>query len=99
MRRSDRAIRSARQGPAPALQLQQALGPLLDGLEVEDPGAGEIAAGAVDLVVGEGAGVHGPDLVGDRGDGAVGLLGHRAGVDPEQPGTTSAESVMPPPTE
>ena len=38
---------------APALQLQEPLGPLLDGLVVEDPRAGQVAAGAVDLVVGE----------------------------------------------
>src|SRR4051794_8926587 len=43
------------QRQAPALQLQQALGALVDGLVVEHPGAGEVAAGAVDLLVGEGS--------------------------------------------
>ena len=52
---------------------------------VEDPRAGDVAAGAVDLVVGEVAGVHGADLLDDRRDDAVGLVGHRADVDAEQP--------------
>ncbi len=60
------------------------LGPLLDGLEVEDPGTGQVAAGAIDLVVGEGARAHGADLVGDRGDDPIGLFGHGAGIDAEE---------------
>ena len=69
---------------AQALQLEQPLGALLDGLEVEDVGAGQVAPGAVDLVVAEGPVVHGPDLLGDRRDHAVGLVGHRPGVDAEE---------------
>ena len=42
------------EGKSPSLQLEQPFGPLLDGLEVEDPGAGQVSAGAVDLVVAEG---------------------------------------------
>ncbi len=42
----------------PSLQLEQSLGALFDRLEVEDPGAGQVAPGAVHLVVGEVADVH-----------------------------------------
>src|SRR5208337_1475111 len=62
---------------AKALQLQQPFGALIDGLELEDVGAGQVAAGAVHLVVAECPVVHGPDLPGDRRHHAVGLLGHR----------------------
>ena len=66
---------------AQALQLQQAFGALIDGLEIEDVGAGKVAAGAVDLVVAECAIVHRLDLTGDRRDHAVCLFGHGSGVD------------------
>ena len=69
---------------AQALQLEQPFGALLDGLEVEDLSAGQVAAGAVHLIVAEGAVVHRLDLLGDRGDHAVGLVGHRAGVDAKE---------------
>ena len=78
-------LRLIEREPQP-LQLQQALGPLLDGLEVEDPGAGQVSAGAIDLFVGEGAWTHGADLVGDRGDDPIGLFGHGAGIDAEEAG-------------
>ena len=70
---------------AKALQLQQPFGALIDGLEIEDVSAGQVAAGAVHLVVAECPVVHGLDLPGDRLDNAVGLLGHRSGVDAKQP--------------
>src|SRR5262249_48594936 len=52
------------QGMAPALQVQEPLGALLDALIIEDPGTGEVAAGAFELIVGERAGAHRADLVG-----------------------------------
>ena len=66
---------------AQALQLQQAFDALIDSLEVEDVGAGKVAAGAVHLIVAECAIVHRLDLTCDRGDHAVCLFGHGSGVD------------------
>src|SRR5271157_1208342 len=65
---------------AKALQLQQPFGALIHGLEIENVGAGQVAAGTVHLIVAECPVVHGLDLPGDRRDDAVGLLGHCPGV-------------------
>ena len=73
------------QSQAKTLEFEEPFGALLDGLELEDPRSGHIAAGTLDLVVGEGAGVHGTDLFDDRGDDTVGLVGRCTDVDAEQP--------------
>jgi hypothetical protein len=69
---------------SPPFELQQAFGALFDALIVKHPGAGQIAAGSIDLFVGKCSDVHRADLFGDRADDALGLFGHRAGVNPEQ---------------
>ncbi len=70
---------------AQTLQLQQAFGALIDGLEIEDIGTGQVSPGAVHLVVAESPVVHGLNLRGDRRDHAVGLRGRRPGIDTKEP--------------